>query len=85
MLLIYTPHDLLSSYFYILTSFRITPQALPKNPSESIILPHLQSQKSYVALLDIDLKIIKIGLKPNQDFSLFPLQGANFMLHLSHA
>ena len=57
-------------------------RALRKNSSETIELPHLQSQKSYVALLDIGLRIIKIGLKPNQNFSFCPLQSPNFMLHL---
>jgi hypothetical protein len=61
------------------------PRQLRKNSSESIELPHLQSQKSYVALLDIDLRIIKIELKLNQNFSLFSLHNQNFMLHSNHA
>ena len=58
---------------------------LRKNSSETQELPHLQSPKSYVALLDTDLRIIKIGLKPNQNFSFSSLHNPNFMLYLNHA
>lgn len=58
---------------------------LRKNSSETQELPHLQSQKFYVALLDIDLKIIDIGLKTNQNFSFSSLQSPNFMLDYHYA
>jgi hypothetical protein len=62
------------------TSLDITPLALPKILSEGIEKPDPQWPKSYMAILDIDLKIIVIGLKTNQNFSFCSLQNPDFML-----
>ena len=65
------------------TSLDTIRPALPKNFPESIELPRLQSQKSYGALLQTELKIIKREDKNNsmiQDFSPFSLQHLDFML-----
>lgn len=55
--------------------FGIAP-TLPKISSETIALPHLQSQKSYTALLHTELKIIKREGRDNpiiQNFLFYPL------------
>ncbi len=61
---------------------------LRKNSSESISLSHLQSPKSYTALLHTELKIIKREDKNNsiiQDFLFFTLHQLNFVLHYYYA
>ena len=57
---------------------------LPKILSESIEKPYPQGQRLYLAILDIDLKIIKIGLKANQNFSFYPLLDQNLTLPWDH-